>query len=237
MSRSDRLLRLLQVLRTLPSPATAEQLARETQVSVRSIYRDIESLRAGGAEIAGERGYGYTLVEDGTLPPQTFDRIEIEALVLGLAEVRHMGDPALVKAANSVLAKVVATLPSLGQQQLIHAVSQVHRLENRYVPLADMDIVRESCWRELALDIRYQDRNGGESERRIWPLAIVYLDRMLVVLAWCCLRNDFRKFLASRIRNVEMTGESFRPRRSAMLRSYLQELAKEAGTGPGVTLL
>jgi len=56
MSRSERLMRLLHVLRTLPSPATGEQLAREMQVSIRSIYRDIESLRAGGAEIAGERG-------------------------------------------------------------------------------------------------------------------------------------------------------------------------------------
>lgn len=227
MSRSDRLLRLLQVLRTLPSPATAEQLARETQVSIRSIYRDIESLRAGGAEIAGERGYGYTLVEDGALPPQTFSRIELEALVLGLAEVRHMGDPALARAASSVIAKVAGILPSLGQQHLLHAVSQVRRLEKRYVPLPDMDVVRESCWRELALNIQYKDQNGKKSERQIWPLAIVYLDRMLVVLAWCCVRKDFRKYLASRILNAELTGESFRPRRSAMLREYLKILAKE----------
>lgn len=227
MSRSDRLLRLLQVLRTLPSPATAEQLAQETHVSVRSIYRDIESLRAGGAEIAGERGYGYTLIEDGTLPPQSFDRLEIEALVLGLAEVRHMGDPALAKAAASVLAKVVATLPALSQQHILHAVSQIRRLEHRYAPLPDMQLVRESCWRELALNIHYRSQNGLESERKIWPLAIVYLDRMLVVLAWCCTRNDFRKFLANRILNVEMTGESFRPRRSAMLRDYLQVLARD----------
>ena len=230
-------MRLLQVLRTLPSPATAEQLAQETQVSVRSIYRDIESLRAGGAEIAGERGYGYTLIEDGTLPPQTFDRLEIEALVLGLAEVRHMGDPALAKAAAAVLAKVVATLPSQGQQHILHAVSQIRRLESRYAPLPDMQLVRESCWRELALNIQYKDQNGQESERRIWPLAIVYLDRMLVVLAWCCLRNDFRKFVANRILKVEMTGESFRPRRSALLREHLKTLDAEQGANKhtGVT--
>jgi len=229
MSRSERLLRLLQVLRTLPSPATAEQLARETQVSIRSIYRDIESLRAGGAEIAGERGYGYTLIEDGTLPPQTFDRIEIEALVLGLAEVRLMGDAALAKAATSVIAKVAASLASRGQQHLLHAVSQVHRLENRYAPLPGQHLktMREACWEEVALNIRYKDQNGRESERQIWPLAIVYLDRMLVVLAWCCLRKEYRKFVVSRLLRVEATGESFRPRRSAMLRAYLKSLAME----------
>jgi len=134
MPRPDRLFRLLQALRTLPAPVTAARLADETGVSVRSIYRDIESLRASGAEIGGERGFGYCLVEDGTLPPQVFDRLEIEALVLGLAEVRQMGDPALAKAADAVLAKVSATLPSLGQQHLLHAVSQVHRFEERGVP-------------------------------------------------------------------------------------------------------
>jgi biotin operon repressor len=136
MARSDRLFRLLQALRSLPAPVTAATLAQETGVSVRSIYRDIESLRVAGAEIGGERGYGYCLIEDGTLPPQMFNRIEIEALVLGLAEVRQMGDPALATAAAAVLGKVAATLPSVGQQHLLHAVSQVHRFEERYPVLA-----------------------------------------------------------------------------------------------------
>jgi predicted DNA-binding transcriptional regulator YafY len=111
MARSERPFRLLQALRTLPAPVTAERLARETGVSARSIYRDIESLRVSGAEIGGERGYGYWLIEDGALPPQMFNRIEIEALVLGLSEVSQMGDPALAKAAAAVLGKVSATLP------------------------------------------------------------------------------------------------------------------------------
>jgi len=226
MPRPDRLFRLLQALRTLPAPVTAARLAEETGVSVRSIYRDIESLRASGAEIGGERGFGYCLVEDGTLPPQVFDRLEIEALVLGLAEVRQMGDPALAKAADAVLAKVSATLPSLGQQHLLHAVSQVHRFEERYPVLPDMKRLRHACWREEALDIRYRDRDQVVTERRIWPLAIMYLDRMLVVLAWCRLREAFRMFRAERIEALEATGESFRPQRVALLRGYLAELRR-----------
>lgn len=228
MSRHDRLFRLLQALRSLPSPVTAEALARETRVSVRTLYRDIETLRAGGAVVEGERGVGYSLVEDGSLPPQMFDRTEIEALVLGLGEVRHMGDPALAAAAVAALAKVAATLPSLRQQQLLHAVSQVHRFEPRYAALPDMAVIREACWREQALDIRYRDKNGRATRRRVWPLAIVYLDRLLVVLAWCCLREGYRKFQVERITKVDTTGDTFRPRRAAMLRDYLAELAPGA---------
>src|SRR5215467_7962670 len=131
MSRSDRLFRLLHLLRSLPPPVTAQQLASSAEVSLRSVYRDIEVLRAGGAEIDSERGYGYTLINDGILRPQGFTRMEIEAITLGMAEVCHMGDPALAKAAEAVLAKVAATLPSKTQEHMVHAISHVRRLSPR----------------------------------------------------------------------------------------------------------
>jgi len=201
----------------LPAPVTAARLAQETGVSVRSIYRDIDSLRAAGAEIGGERGFGYCLVEDGTLPPQMFSRIEVEALALGLAEVRHIGDPALAAAAASVLAKVSATLPQVRQQQVLNAVSQVYRGDQAFAALPDMQVIREACWREEALTIRY-------TERDIWPLAIVYLDRTLMLLSWCCLRQAFRMFRADRLSTATATGASFRPQRVGLLRTYIAEM-------------
>lgn len=122
MARPDRLFRLLDALRRLPQPVTAARLAEETEVSQRTLYRDIETLRAGGALIDGAPGLGYSLTEDPALPPQMFTRLEVEALVLGLAEVRFAGDPALVKAADAALAKITATLPERVQRQAIHAV-------------------------------------------------------------------------------------------------------------------
>ena len=226
MPRTDRLFRLLQALRMLPAPVTAARLAEETGVSRRSLYRDIDSLRAAGAQIAGERGYGYRLIEDGALPPQSFDRIEIEALVLGLGEVRHMGDPALAEAAASVLAKVAATLPDRDEQHLLHAVSQVRRFGTRYPPTVDMTAIRAGCWREEAVTIRYADKDGTTTDRTILPLSIVYLDDKMTVLAWCCLRAAFRMFRADRIAGAEPAGTSFRPRRVTLLRSYLAELRR-----------
>ena len=107
MARTDRLMRLMDALRRLPKPVTAARLAGETGVSPRQIYRDIATLRAGGALIDGEAGAGYTLTEDPALPPQMFTRLEVEALVLGLAEVRMAGDSALEQAAEAALAKLV----------------------------------------------------------------------------------------------------------------------------------
>jgi predicted DNA-binding transcriptional regulator YafY len=211
-------------MRVLPPPLTAARLAEETGVSLRSLYRDIDALRAAGARIEGERGYGYRLTEDFALPPQTFERIEIEALVLGLNEVRHISDPALAKAAEAVLAKVAATLPDEREQQMFHAVSQVYRPQSRYAVPLDMTLLRESCWAEQAVAIRYRDEQGQETERTVYPLSLAYSERVLAVLAWCCLRQDFRIFRADRIAAAVRTGESFRPRRASMLRDYLAQL-------------
>lgn len=216
-------------MRVMPAPITAARLAEETGVSLRSLYRDIDSLRAAGARIEGERGYGYRLIEDYALPPQTFDRAEIEAIALGLAEVQHMGDPALAKAAISVLAKVAATLPDDREQHLFHAISQVYRPDARYSQACDLNAIRQACWQEEALVIRYADKGHAVTERTILPLAIVYTDRVLTVLAWCCLREAFRMFRVERIIDLTAPGTSFRPRRAALLRTYLAELrAREA---------
>lgn len=213
----------------MPAPITAARLAEETGVSLRSLYRDIDSLRAAGARIDGERGYGYRLIEDYALPPQTFDRTEIEALALGLAEVKRMGDPALEAAATSVLAKIAATLPDDGEQHLFHAISQVYRPTVRYAPSRDLDTIRHACWREEAVHIRYADKGHAVTERTILPLAIVYADRTLTVLAWCCLREDFRMFRSERILELRTPGTSFRPRRVALLRDYLAKLREREG--------
>jgi predicted DNA-binding transcriptional regulator YafY len=219
-------------MRVMPAPITAARLAAETEVSLRSLYRDIDSLRVAGARIEGERGYGYRLVEDYALPPQTFDRGEIEAIALGLAEVKAMGDPALTKSAISVLAKVAATLPDEGEQHLFHAISHVYRPDARYTVSGDMGVIRAACWNEQALTIRYADMGHAISERTILPLCVMYTDHTLTVLAWCCLRTDFRMFRTDRIMAVALAGTSFRPQRAALLREYLALLRGRDATPP-----
>lgn len=224
MARTDRLFRLLTALRRLPQPVTAARLAEETAVSPRTLYRDIAALRAGGALIDGEAGLGYTLTEDPALPPQMFTQLEVEALTLGLAEVRMAGDPALAQAAEAALAKIVATLPERVQRQAIHAVSLTYRHDRRPPAPAWLATVREACWQERALDMTYRDRDGTLTRRRVWPLSVVFLDRSLMLLAWCCLRQDFRRFHIAEMSDVTLTDESFRPRRVPLLRDFIARL-------------
>ena len=113
MSRTERLLALMQQLRTGRRPRQAHELAQMLGVSLRTLYRDIDLLRAQGADIRGEAGVGYVLKKGApTLPTLMFAEGEIEALVLGLRWVVQQPDPALAASARSVLAKVEAVLPA-----------------------------------------------------------------------------------------------------------------------------
>lgn len=97
MTKSTRLLQLLHILRHRSKrPATAAKLAAELGISPRTLYRDIDTLRAQGADIRGEAGIGYQLHSDHSqLPPLMFSQSELEAIIIGIrwASGAHRADP------------------------------------------------------------------------------------------------------------------------------------------------
>jgi predicted DNA-binding transcriptional regulator YafY len=221
MTRTHRLFQMMQSLRRMPPPATAQQLSDDLGVSLRTIYRDIESLRGLGAVIDGEAGFGYTLIEDAALPPLGFDNEELEALVLGLRNVEVVGDSALSKAASSALAKIQARVPARQAHRLKHAVLDARRFRRPEPTVIDVAALRRATWDELCVSFDYTDKNGAPSQRTVKPLGIVYMDDSNVLLAWCLLREDFRAFRLDRMISLDVTTDSFRPQRVSLLRSHI----------------
>lgn len=112
MSRAARLLQLLEHLRTHRQPVPGATLAQHHGVSLRTLYRDIATLREQGARIEGEPGVGYVLRPGFTLPPLMFSADELEALVLGARWVAgHAADPELARAARDAVQRIAAVLP------------------------------------------------------------------------------------------------------------------------------
>ncbi|MGA0613455.1 helix-turn-helix transcriptional regulator [Paracoccus sp. KR1-242] len=222
MSRTDRLMRLMDAIRRLPAPVTALRLAEETGVSQRQLYRDIATLRAGGALIDGEAGLGYSLTEDPALPPQSFSRLEIEALMLAVSGLSSLGDDALSRAGQDALARIIATLPQSQGRHAMHATMRLFREPRpRPGPSIDMEILRQALWDEQSLVIDYLDLNDLSSTREIWPLGLSFSDNHMMLLAHCRLRDDYRVFHVPRIRRMDRGGTSFRPRRVALLREWV----------------
>src|SRR5438105_14160976 len=112
MSRTERLLELLQILRRHRAPVSGATLAADLDISIRTLYRDIATLQGQGAEIQGEPGLGYVLKPGFMLPPLMFSIDELEALVLGAGWVgRQTDDARLSRAAGNALSKIGAVLP------------------------------------------------------------------------------------------------------------------------------
>ena len=107
MRRADRLFQIVQLLRGKRA-VTARRLAERLDVSVRTIYRDMQDLSLSGVPILGEAGSGYRLLPGFDLPPLMFDIEELSALVLGARMVRAWSDPSLSAAAQQALDKIEA---------------------------------------------------------------------------------------------------------------------------------
>jgi predicted DNA-binding transcriptional regulator YafY len=220
MSRSERLFSLLQTLRRHRRPVTGQALARELGVSIRTLYRDIASLQAQGADIEGEPGLGYVLRPGFILPPLMFSEDEIEALVLGSRWVAARGDDTLGLAARDVLAKIAAVLPTQLRESLDAANLFAIPIRTLSEAGADLASIRRAIRLERKLSIRYRDGGGTDTRRLIWPFAVGFFDRVHVVVAWCELRKDYRHFRTDRIAELTVTDARYGRRRAAMLKEW-----------------
>lgn len=220
MSRTERLLDLLQALRRRRRPVAAARLAAELGVSERTIYRDIATLVGQGAAIEGEAGLGYVLRPGFVLPPLMFSDEEIEALVLGLRFVALRGDASLRVAAADVLAKVTDVLPAALREKADD--SGLLAAPMAPAPLADLSELRRAIRIERRLHIAYADADGRASTRTIWPIALAYFERTRILAAWCETRQDFRHFRTDRILRADLGNETYPRRRRVLLAEWRQ---------------
>ena len=221
MSRAQRLLDLIQLLRRHSRPVSGAALAAQLGVSLRTLYRDIATLNADGAYIDGEAGVGYVLRPGFMLPPLMFSEEEIEALVLGSAWVAERADAPLGEAARNALAKIAAVLPHDLRDRAEAATLLIGPSRPRVAAGdAEFTAIRRAIRAERKLRITYRAQDGAETKRTIWPFAIGFFDRVRVVAAWCELRNSFRHFRTDRIAAVRVTDARYPRRRHALLKEW-----------------
>lgn len=238
-ARAARLLALLQILARHRYPVSGASLAEELSISLRTLYRDIASLRAQRADIQGEAGTGYVLAPGYLLPPMMFTPEQLDALALGLRWVATYGDAEIGKAANEVAGKVMQSIPPPMQSLFEHATLLVGRAETA-VESEHVAGLRAAIRRQLKVSIRYTDRQGNTSERVIWPFALGYLSRDLLLAAWCETRGDFRHFAVAQIESVQQLACAAPHSRQRLLRMWREAgrdtLDEISGAAPALRL-
>ena len=219
MTRTERLLALIQLFRRYRRPATGRQLAEAMGVSLRTVYRDIATLVKQGAPIEGEAGVGFILRPGFLLPPLMFRDEEIEALLLGSRWVAQLPDETLSRAALDALAKINSVPPAaLRYRAELSGLFPVPRFEVARDSI-DAAVLRAAIRdeRKLRLD---RDDEGRQTTRVVWPLAIGFYDRLRILVAWCELRTDFRHFRTDRIESADRLDAPLPRSRHHLLREW-----------------
>lgn len=209
MEQSRRLFAIMDALRRNRRAVSAALLARDLEVSVRTLYRDIQVLKDLGAPIEGEAGVGYVLRPGFFLPPLMFTREELEALVLGARWVGLQPEPALADAAKNALGKIAAAAPSDLRSHLDEIGLWPVFLPSGLKSPEFLGIIRKSMAAERTLLIRYDDAEGRGTEREVWPVQVRYHEDRQVFVGWCLLRKAFRSFRADRVLHAELTLKPF----------------------------
>ena len=227
MTRSQRLLALIQLLREYRHPVSAHVLAERLGVSIRTIYRDIETLVTQGANIVGEAGIGFVLKPGFLLPPMMWDANELEALILGTRWISHIPDESLQQAATSILAKLKAILPD--QQQYLFEHTTLYANQN-WLPVNQgfVERIRVATREQKKLRLDYLDDQQRPSQRLIWPISVGYFQDKMLLAAWCELRQDFRHFRLDRVRGCEVLEDRYPSYKQHLFRQWWDTQIKYA---------
>ena len=223
MSRSSRLLQLLDLLRRARQPQTGPALAHTLGVSLRTLYRDIASLREQGAAIVGDPGVGFEMRPGFLLPPLMFNADELEALLLGARWASMQADPHLAHAATAAMDRIRTALPLDLRIAVDTSGLLVPNLCDAPAPEAWQAALRRAIRAEHKIVLHYQDQHGTMTERLVWPCAMAYFERSRIVVAWCELRQAFRHFPADRVHQLQDLEERYPNSRQQLIQRWLDE--------------
>lgn len=226
MRRADRLFQIVEHLRRKPV-VTAAELSESLEVSVRTIYRDMDDLSASGIPLRAEAGMGYALAKGYDLPPLMFTQGELEALEVAARLLASWTDAELKAAAESALAKIGDVLPHTlkrGREPLpIYAPD--YFIDPRFTaPMADL---RRALREQRKIRVDYAKENGEESQRTLRPLAIIYWGRTWTLVGWCEMRHDFRHFRLDRMQHWVLTDEDFVPEPGKTYKDFVARMEED----------
>ena len=226
MRRTERLFQIIQILRANRFPVTGRSLADELEISLRTLYRDMAELIAQRVPVTGEAGTGYVLDDRYNMPPLMLTADELEAAALGATWVASHADPSLGRAARDLVSKLSEAIPPELRPIVLDASSRSISTQSRIQERFDGAILRHAIRERFRLQLIYQDKNEGVTDRIVWPILIAYLNTNRYIVAWCETRKDFRHFKTDRVHELEVLEGKYPARRAVLIKGWEEAMAK-----------
>ncbi len=200
--KNDRLFSLIYLLLERGT-MTAPELSRELEVSVRTIYRDVESLSMAGVPVYAVPGKGGGI---SLMPGYTFDRTilsdeEQDQLLFSIQSLK-----AADQNVDALLTKLGSTFRKSSRNWIEVDFS---RWGLSSVDTSRFELLKNAILNKQVLKLSYCGASGDTTVRSIRPLKLVYKDKHWYLQAFCLRADDFRLFKVGRIFEIAPTGETF----------------------------
>lgn len=226
MNRLDRITSILIQLQS-KRLITAREIAERFEVSIRTVYRDINTLRNAGVPIGEEEGKGYFIVDGYRLPPVMFSPEEANALVAVEKILNYHTEDSLKKNFDSVLFKIRAILKPDDKEKIEYLKSRIG-YHAPWAPQSNyLSIIQNSIVNHTKVKISYTSKKDEITQRIINPYALYFTGAVWSTIGYCNLREDIREFRLDRMVELQVTSDSFKPDVSFKIEKYLDERAEK----------
>ena len=201
--KDNRLFRILYYILE-KGKVTANELADKFEVSVRTIYRDIDSISSAGIPIYAlqGKGGGIEIAEDFVLSKSLLSENEKQQIMSALQGLDHT----TIQQENKLLTKLSA-LFKMKNTNWIEV--DFNNWQNNKMYEKTFDDIKSAILRKNIISFTYFSSNEKETDRSVKPVRLLFKSQDWYLYALCLLRNDFRYFKLSRIKNLEIHTEKF----------------------------
>lgn len=201
---------------------TADSLSKDLGVSIRTIYRDIETLSANGIPIYCTQGKGggisimghYTI--DKALLSDT-EQNEILMALQGVTVTGHLNLKPSISKLSGIFQKEVDDWIEID----FTGWSQTNSTRS------DFETIKSAIQESLLLSFSYFNNKGKESKRNVQPYKLIYKGTQWYLYAFCMDKCDYRYFKLNRVKNLNLTQEKFEKHTNILPPLYYKEDIKE----------
>lgn len=194
---------------------SAQQLADMFEVSLRTIYRDIDAIDRAGIPVRAISGVGggFEIMPKYKIDRQVFSIADLSTILLGLSSLSNMmHDDEL----RNALIKVKSFIPADKAKDIELKTNQIHIDLSSWMGNSGIQSYLETSKMALEenrlLSFEYIAHHGNKTVRTIEPYQLVLKNNHWYLHGFCHKRSDFRLFRLSRMSNLHLQEETFTPR-------------------------
>ncbi|RKI41078.1 YafY family transcriptional regulator [bacterium D16-51] len=185
--------------------ATAPELAEKFEVSVRTIYRDIDALSGAGIPVYAEAGRngGIHLMKEYVLDKAVLSEEEKQEILAALQSINFTKS---IRSSQTL--QKISAIFNLSSENWLEV--DFSRWGNKGNDNEKFELLKSAVIKQKCVKMTYANSNGKISERIVWPLKMSYKSMAWYLKAYCTEKQDYRIFKLTRIVDLEVLAESFR---------------------------